>query len=153
MCGSVEWRVRVTYLSTFPLSPQKPNSALRKVARVRLTSGFEITHIYPRGKGLRIYRCERYHIVRGTLDAVMDKGGAGYHETKDLLSKEIRFGTLICPDSTKDRNKSTIRFTSNNTWSNSRYNSKARRVGGSTHQVPIEIGSTQGKALAIRFGY
>ncbi|KAL5573036.1 hypothetical protein UlMin_022633 [Ulmus minor] len=27
---------------------------------------------------------------------------------------------------------------------------KARRVGGSTHQVPIEIGSTQGKALAIR---
>jgi len=28
---------------------------------------------------------------------------------------------------------------------------KARRVGGSTHQVPIEIGSTQGKALAIRW--
>ncbi|KAJ0620642.1 putative ribosomal protein S5/S7 [Helianthus annuus] len=32
-----------------------------------------------------------------------------------------------------------------------RYSSKARRVGGSTHQVPIEIGSTQGKALAIRW--
>ncbi|THU42296.1 hypothetical protein C4D60_Mb00t13120 [Musa balbisiana] len=30
-------------------------------------------------------------------------------------------------------------------------NLKARRVGGSTHQVPIEIGSTQGKALAIRW--
>ncbi|CAH9120520.1 unnamed protein product [Cuscuta europaea] len=28
---------------------------------------------------------------------------------------------------------------------------KARRVGGSTHQVPVEIGSTQGKALAIRW--
>ncbi|KAL5560736.1 hypothetical protein UlMin_036947 [Ulmus minor] len=28
---------------------------------------------------------------------------------------------------------------------------KARRVGGSTHQIPIEIGSTQGKALAIRW--
>uniref|UniRef100_A0A8S0XM62 RpsG protein n=1 Tax=Spirodela intermedia TaxID=51605 RepID=A0A8S0XM62_SPIIN len=28
---------------------------------------------------------------------------------------------------------------------------KSRRVGGSTHQVPIEIGSTQGKALAIRW--
>ncbi|KAG5586120.1 hypothetical protein H5410_046554 [Solanum commersonii] len=28
---------------------------------------------------------------------------------------------------------------------------KVRRVGGSTHQVPIEIGSTQGKALAIRW--
>lgn len=61
--------VRVTYLSTFPLSPPKPNSALRKVARVRLTSGFEITAYIPgighnlqehsvvlvRGGGLKIY--------------------------------------------------------------------------------------------------
>nr|VDD25130.1 unnamed protein product [Brassica oleracea] len=38
-----------------------------------------------------------------------------------------------------------------NTWSNSRYSSKSKTVGGSTHQVPIEIGSTQGKALAIRW--
>ncbi|CAH2052114.1 unnamed protein product, partial [Thlaspi arvense] len=43
----------------------------------------------------------RYHIVRGTLDAVGVKdhqqGRSSYHETKDLLSKEIRFRTLICP--------------------------------------------------------
>ncbi|KAF3449762.1 hypothetical protein FNV43_RR05840 [Rhamnella rubrinervis] len=76
--------VRVTYLSTFPLSPQKPNSALRKVARVRLTSGFEITAYIPgighnlqehsvvlvRGGRVKDLPGVRYHIVRGTLDAV-----------------------------------------------------------------------------------
>uniref|UniRef100_A0A8S0WMA1 Ribosomal protein S12 n=1 Tax=Spirodela intermedia TaxID=51605 RepID=A0A8S0WMA1_SPIIN len=76
--------LRVTYLSTFPLSPQKPNSALRKVARVRLTSGFEITAYIPgighnsqehsvvlvRGGRVKDLPGVRYHIVRGTLDAV-----------------------------------------------------------------------------------
>ncbi|GGV72421.1 hypothetical protein GCM10010261_67830 [Streptomyces pilosus] len=77
--------VRVTYLSTFPLSPpKKPNSALRKVARVRLTSGFEITAYIPgighnlqehsvvlvRGGRVKDLPGVRYHIVRGTLDAV-----------------------------------------------------------------------------------
>jgi len=52
-------------------------------------------------------------------------------------------------DSTKDRNKFTICFTSSNTWSNSRYSSKSTR-SGSTHQVP-EIGSTQGKTFVIRW--
>ncbi|KAJ7941387.1 30S ribosomal protein S12, chloroplastic [Quillaja saponaria] len=78
-------RVAVTYLSTFPLSPpKKPNSALRKVARVRLTSGFEITAYIPgighnlqehsvvlvRGGRVKDLPGVRYHIVRGTLDAV-----------------------------------------------------------------------------------
>ena len=76
------WRVavRVTYLSTIPLSPpKKPNSALRKVARVRLTSGFEITAYIPdighnlqehfvvlvRGGRVKDLTGVRYHIVRG----------------------------------------------------------------------------------------
>ena len=68
--------VRVTYLSTFPLSP---NSALRKVARVRLTSGFEIIAYIPdighnlqehsvvlvRGGRVKDLPGVRYHIVRG----------------------------------------------------------------------------------------
>ncbi|KAG5588342.1 hypothetical protein H5410_048776 [Solanum commersonii] len=77
--------VRVTYLSTFPLSPpKKPNYALRKVVRVRLTSGFEITAYIPgighnsqehfvvlvRGVRVKDLPGVRYHIVRGTLDAV-----------------------------------------------------------------------------------
>ena len=41
-------------------TPKKPNSALRKVARVRLTNGIEVTTYIP---GVR------YHIIRGTLDA------------------------------------------------------------------------------------
>ena len=42
------------------MTPKKPNSALRKVARVRLTNGIEVTSYIP---GI-----VRYHIIRGTLD-------------------------------------------------------------------------------------
>nr|SPO52055.1 ribosomal protein S12 [Viburnum opulus]SPO52056.1 ribosomal protein S12 [Viburnum opulus] len=70
------------YFST--ITPKKPNSALRKVARVRLTSGFEITAYIPgighnsqehsvvlvRGGRVKDLPGVRYHIVRGTLDAV-----------------------------------------------------------------------------------
>nr|AZM31495.1 ribosomal protein S12 [Vancouveria planipetala] len=66
------------------IHPKKPNSALRKVARVRLTSGFEITAYIPgighnlqehsvvlvRGGRVKDLPGVRYHIVRGTLDAV-----------------------------------------------------------------------------------
>jgi len=71
--------VRV-YTST----PKKPNSALRKVARVRLTNGFEVTSYIPgvghnlqehsvvliRGGRVKDLPGVRYHIIRGTLDAV-----------------------------------------------------------------------------------
>ncbi|URE14148.1 hypothetical protein MUK42_11880 [Musa troglodytarum] len=76
--------VRVTYLSTFHYHPKKANSTLRKVARVRLTSGFEITAYIPgidynlqehslvlvRGGRVKDLPDVRYHIVRGTLYAV-----------------------------------------------------------------------------------
>nr|YP_010188911.1 ribosomal protein S12 [Orthotrichum stellatum]QZJ47714.1 ribosomal protein S12 [Orthotrichum stellatum] len=68
----------------FTTTPKKPNSALRKVARVRLTSGFEITAYIPgighnlqehsvvlvRGGRVKDLPGVRYHIVRGTLDAI-----------------------------------------------------------------------------------
>ena len=71
--------VRV-YTST----PKKPNSALRKVARVRLTNGFEVTSYIPgighnlqehsvvliRGGRVKDLPGVRYHIVRGTLDTI-----------------------------------------------------------------------------------
>ncbi|KAK7370732.1 hypothetical protein VNO78_37285 [Psophocarpus tetragonolobus] len=103
------------------ITPKKPNSALRKVARVRLTSGFEITAYIPgighnlqehsvvlvRGGRVKDLPGVRYHIVRGTLDAVgvkdRQQGRSSYHETKDFLSKEIRFGTMICPRSNMER--------------------------------------------------
>nr|YP_009573541.1 ribosomal protein S12 [Cenchrus ciliaris]QBM92269.1 ribosomal protein S12 [Cenchrus ciliaris] len=69
------------------INPKKPNSALRKVARVRLTSGFEITAYIPgighnlqehsvvlvRGGRVKDLPGVRYRIIRGTLDAVAVK--------------------------------------------------------------------------------
>jgi small subunit ribosomal protein S12 len=65
-------------------TPKKPNSALRKVARVRLTNGIEITCYIPgvghnlqehsvvliRGGRVKDLPGVRYHIIRGTLDSI-----------------------------------------------------------------------------------
>ncbi|HEY8496032.1 MAG TPA: 30S ribosomal protein S12 [Limnochordales bacterium] len=67
----------------YTVTPKKPNSALRKVARVRLTNGIEVTGYIPgeghnlqehsmvlvRGGRVKDLPGVRYHIVRGTLDA------------------------------------------------------------------------------------
>jgi small subunit ribosomal protein S12 len=66
----------------YTTTPKKPNSALRKVARVRLTNGFEVTTYIPgeghnlqehsvvllRGGRVKDLPGVRYHIIRGTLD-------------------------------------------------------------------------------------
>ncbi len=66
----------------YTTTPKKPNSALRKVARVRLTNGFEVTGYIPgeghnlqehsivmlRGGRVKDLPGVRYHIIRGTLD-------------------------------------------------------------------------------------
>lgn len=68
----------------YTTTPKKPNSALRKVARVRLTNGIEVTTYIPgeghnlqehsvvliRGGRVKDLPGVRYHVVRGTLDAV-----------------------------------------------------------------------------------
>jgi len=65
------------------MTPKKPNSALRKIARVRLTNGIEVTAYIPgeghtlqehsvvmvRGGRVKDLPGVRYHVVRGTLDA------------------------------------------------------------------------------------
>ena len=70
-------------LKVFTTTPKKPNSALRKVARVRLTNGMEVTAYIPgeghtlqehsvviiRGGRVKDLPGVRYHIVRGVLDA------------------------------------------------------------------------------------
>jgi len=67
----------------YTTTPKKPNSALRKVARVRLTNGIEVTAYIPgighnlqehsivliRGGRVKDLPGVRYHIIRGTLDA------------------------------------------------------------------------------------
>ena len=68
----------------YTTTPKKPNSALRKVARVRLTNGFEVTSYIPgvghnlqehsvvliRGGRVKDLPGVRYHVIRGTLDSV-----------------------------------------------------------------------------------
>jgi small subunit ribosomal protein S12 len=82
-------------------TPKKPNSALRKVARVRLTTGYEVTAYIPgeghnlqehsvvlvRGGRVKDLPGVRYHIVRGTLDSL---GGAGPSNTNKLERKVSR---------------------------------------------------------------
>ena len=79
----------------YTTTPKKPNSALRKVARVRLTNGFEVSSYIPgeghnlqehsivliRGGRVKDLPGVRYHIIRGTLDA------AGVNDRKQSRSK------------------------------------------------------------------
>ena len=61
-------------------TPKKPNSALRKIARVRLSNGIEVTSYIP-GEGHNLQEHTRYHIIRGTLDT------AGVANRKQARSK------------------------------------------------------------------
>ena len=79
----------------YTTTPKKPNSALRKVARVRLTNGIEVTSYIPgvghnlqehsvvliRGGRVKDLPGVRYHIVRGSLDTV------GVQDRKQSRSK------------------------------------------------------------------
>ena len=81
----------------FTTTPKKPNSALRKVARIRLSSGFEVSAYIPgighnlqehsvvlvRGGRVKDLPGVRYHVIRGTLDA------AG---VKDRRTSRSKFG-------------------------------------------------------------
>lgn len=77
------------------MTPKKPNSALRKISRVRLTTGIEVTAYIPgeghnlqehsivlvRGGRVKDLPGVRYHIIRGTLDAT------GVNQRKKSRSK------------------------------------------------------------------
>ena len=79
-------------MKVFTTTPKKPNSALRKVARVRLTNGMEVTAYIPgeghnlqehsvvmiRGGKVKDLPGVRYHIVRGVLDT----GGVDRHQQR-----------------------------------------------------------------------
>ena len=82
-------------IRVYTTTPKKPNSALRKVARVRLTNGVEVTTYIPgvghnlqehsvvliRGGRVKDLPGVRYHIIRGTLDSV------GVQDRKQSRSK------------------------------------------------------------------
>src|ERR1700723_3708428 len=88
-------------LQVMTRTPKKPNSALRKVAKVRLTNGIEVIAYIPdeghnlhehsivlvRGGRVKDLPGVRYHIVRGTLDAM---GAAGPSNTNKLTRNVSR---------------------------------------------------------------
>ena len=84
-------------------TPKKPNSALRKIARVRLTSGFEVTAYIPgekhnlqehsvvliRGGRVKDLPGVRYHIIRGALDTE----GVGIGRYVQRNQRRSKYGT------------------------------------------------------------
>lgn len=92
----------------YTTTPKKPNSALRKVARVRLTNGIEVTTYIPgeghnlqehsivlvRGGRVKDLPGVRYHVIRGTLDASgvearrQSRSRYGAKRPKEAKSKE-----------------------------------------------------------------
>src|SRR5205823_3918150 len=129
----------------YTTTPKKPNSALRKVCRVRLTNGYEVTSyiggeghnlqehsvVLIRGGRVKDLPGVRYHTVRGTLDC------AGVGERKQGRSKYG--GEAIEVLSTAlDNVKPVVEV-------------KSRRVGGATYQVPVEVRATRRQTLAMRW--
>ncbi len=97
------------------LYPKKPNSALRKIARVRLTNGYEVTAYIPgighnlqehsvvmiRGGRVKDLPGVRYHIIRGTLDTQGVSGTyAGPFQVRCQAAegrKEVSSNSKFCP--------------------------------------------------------
>jgi small subunit ribosomal protein S12 len=87
------------------MTPKKPNSALRKYARVRLSNGMEVTAYIPgvghnlqehsvvliRGGRIKDLPGVRYHIIRGTLDCA---GVEGRRQSRSLYGAKIQKPTV-----------------------------------------------------------
>jgi len=94
----------------YTTTPKKPNSALRKVARVRLTNGFEVTAYIPgeghnlqehsivliRGGRVKDLPGVRYHIVRGSLDSAGVTG---------RMQSRSKYGSTVPKEATKGGKK------------------------------------------------
>ena len=97
-------------------TPKKPNSALRKVARVRLTNGVEVTTYIPgvghnlqehsivliRGGRVKDLPGVRYHVIRGTLDAV---GVAKRNQSRSKYGTKRPKKASQCREDVKFRNE------------------------------------------------
>ena len=114
----------------YTTTPKKPNSALRKVARVRLTNGFEVTSYIPgeghnlqehsvvliRGGRVKDLPGVRYHIIRGTLDTqgVEDPPPAPFKIRRQTA--QIVRGSRLWPAVTQQKKGNSIPIPSTEMW-------------------------------------
>jgi small subunit ribosomal protein S12 len=160
----------------YTTTPKKPNSALRKVARVRLSSGMEVTAYIPgvghnlqehsivlvRGGRVKDLPGVRYKIIRGSLDTqgVKDRKQARsrYGAKKEKIlsrgkkstAESIVYGAL---NGAKDKSGTDPIITLKKALENIKptVEVKSRRVGGATYQVPVEVKPARATALALRW--
>src|SRR5437588_840859 len=121
----------------YTTTPKKPNSALRKVARVKLTSQVEVTAYIPgeghnlqehsmvlvRGGRVKDLPGVRYKIIRGSLEQARDKTGTDPVVTLKRALDNVKPALEV----------------------------RSRRVGGATYQVPVEVRPDRSVTLALRW--
>jgi len=114
----------------YTTTPKKPNSALRKVAKVRLTNGFEVIGYIPgeghnlqehsvvmiRGGRVKDLPGVRYHILRGVLDT---QGVKNRKQRRRNTARSVRNKRRLerCPVVTVQRSAKSIPIRSSGTWS------------------------------------
>ncbi|NCY00225.1 MAG: 30S ribosomal protein S12 [Burkholderiaceae bacterium] len=117
----------------YTTTPKKPNSALRKVAKVRLTNGFEVIS-YIGGEG---HNLQEHSVVLIRGGRVKDLPGVRYHIVRGSLDKANKEPLEIF--STAMGNVKPM------------VEVKSRRVGGANYQVPVEVRPSRRIALAMRW--
>ncbi len=160
-------------LKVYTTTPKKPNSALRKVARVRLSNGHEVTSYIPgeghnlqehsvvliRGGRVKDLPGVRYHILRGNLDTQgvtarkqqrSKYGNSLMYDGKKTIAEKIVYDAI---DKIKSKSKDEPITIFNQAITNIKptVEVRSRRVGGATYQVPVEVKSKRSQALAIRW--
>ena len=119
-------------IRVYTTTPKKPNSALRKVARVRLTNGMEVTSYIPGvGHNLQEHSIVMIRGKKSTAETIMYDALASVEDRSKQEALKM-FKTAI------ENVKPAVEV-------------KSRRVGGSTYQVPVEVRPDRRTSLAMRW--
>src|SRR5919112_2060486 len=133
----------------YTTTPKKPNSALRKVARVKLTSAVEVTAYIPgeghnlqehsmvlvRGGRVKDLPGVRYKIIRGSLDT---QGVRNRKQARSRYRAKNDTDPVVTLKRALDNVKPALEV-------------RSRRVGGATYQVPIEVRASRSTTLGLRW--
>src|SRR2546426_704989 len=119
-------------IRVYTTTPKKPNSALRKVARVRLTNGLEVTSYIPGvGPNLQEHSIVMIRGKKSTAGRIM-------YDALATMEDRAKQDPLKMFKSAIDNVKPAVEV-------------KSRRVGGSTYQVPVEVRPDRRTALSMRW--